>query len=173
MSLHRSTIHSLREPFRALASKTLPHPTAHLHTSATRIPSLFLTGARPSPSDTASFPGAGFYSHFHPATSTSRVRAKRVSGCSVPHLRAFSSSHSRGDIQKKPLDREGELDQDLDYSGDRTLGRKGGFNAGSGGSRRLTSLLPTKVKMTLDTPGMLRALLSMCTMGKYPMILGQ
>ncbi|KAF9295770.1 NADH kinase pos5 [Linnemannia elongata] len=62
-------------------------------------------------------------------------------------------SHSRGDIEKKPLDRYGELDQDLDYSGDRTLGRKGGFNAGSGGTRKLTSSLPTKVKMTLDTPG--------------------
>lgn len=148
--MHRSTIHSLRKPFRALVSRTLSHPTAHLHTAATRIPSLSLTGARPSPSDISSLPG------FHPATSTSRIRTKRVPGCSVPHLRALSSSHSRGDIEKKPLDRYGELDQDLDYSGDRTLGRKGGFNAGSGGTRKLTSSLPTKVKMTLDTPGMLR-----------------
>ncbi|KAH7048873.1 ATP-NAD kinase-like domain-containing protein [Linnemannia elongata] len=147
MSMHRSTIHSLRKPFRALVSRTLSHPTAHLHTAATRIPSLSLTGARPSPSDISSLPG------FHPATSTSRIRTKRVPGCSVPHLRALSSSHSRGDIEKKPLNRYGELDQDLDYSGDRTLGRKGGFNAGSGGTRKLTSSLPTKVKMTLDTPG--------------------
>jgi hypothetical protein len=150
--MHRSTIHSLREPFKALVSKSLPYPTASLHTTAT--PSLSLTGARPSPSDIASLPRTGLCSYFlH--TSATRVRAKRVPSCTARPLRAFSITHSCRDSLKKPLDRDGELDQDLDFSGDQTLGRKGGFKAGSGGTRKLTSVLPTKVKMTLDTPGIL------------------
>lgn len=149
--MHRPTIHSLQEPLKALVSKTLSHPTAFLHT--TKIPSLSLTGARSLPSDIASLPGTGLCDHLH-HTNAIRARTKRAPGCTGRQLRAFSSTHSCRNNPKKPLDRNGELDQDLDYSGDRTLGRKGGFKTGSGGARRLTSLLPTKVKMTLDTPGM-------------------
>ncbi|KAK3811454.1 MAG: ATP-NAD kinase-like domain-containing protein [Linnemannia gamsii] len=149
MSLHRSTIHSLREPFKALVSKNLSSPTASLHTRIP-TPSLSLTGTRPSSRSDITPSLTGLHSRL---SSGTRIRSQRVPS-SANQLRAFSSTHACSNQKKSEYWDGGDLEQVLESIDDNKLGsKKGGSNAGSGGSHKLTSALPTKAKMTLDTPG--------------------
>ncbi|KAF9933215.1 NADH kinase pos5 [Linnemannia zychae] len=154
MSMHRTSIPSFLESFKAFASKSLSNSRAPLHTKTT--PFLYLTGTSPSRSDII-HSGTKFCSLRigERVENTVRIRNRRVlDPLQCSQLRTISSTSLRSN-QRKIYGESEELDQDLDNSGDRTLGKKLPFTTGSGGGKspRLTNLLPTRVKMILDTPG--------------------